>query len=110
MKLDYAGGEVLVSDELCHALLSFSAEIAKTGGSDDLRIPVITVDGIQGFAEIVVGPASQLLATPTDAAQVDLEDSDVVADIVTRSAALKPSRVLPVSDADQMSNFDDPLG
>jgi hypothetical protein len=97
MKLDYAGGEVLVSNALSHALVEFSAHIARTGGSDSLLIPVLTLDGIRGDAEVVVGPASQLLASPTDAPEVDLDDANVIADILSRTAILKPSRPVALS-------------
>jgi hypothetical protein len=98
MKLDYAGGEVLISDALSHALVEFSAHIARSGGSDNLSIPVLTLDGIRGDAEVVVGPASQLLSSPTDAPEVDLDDSRVVAEIVARTTALKPTRALPLTE------------
>jgi hypothetical protein len=97
-KLDYAGGEVLVSDALSHALAEFSAHIARAGGSDNLRIPVLTLDGLRGDAEVVVGPASQLLSSPTDAPDVDLGDAQIVAEIVARTALLKPSRAVPLTD------------
>jgi hypothetical protein len=106
MKLDYAGGQVLLSDALCHALLNYSADIARTGGSENLHIPVMTVDGIRGLAEVVVGPASQLLATPTDAAEVDLDDSQAIDDIVARSAALQPSQGMPVAHFDLRSDLE----
>jgi hypothetical protein len=99
MKLDYAGGEVLVSDALSHALVEFSAHIARTGGSDNLMIPVLTLDGIRGNAEVVVGPASQLLSTPTDVPEVDLDDDRVIADIVLRTSALETARAFPETDA-----------
>jgi hypothetical protein len=107
MKLDYAGGEVTVSDDLCHALLAYSAEIAKTGGSENLAVPVITPEGVRGMAEIVVGPASQLLASPTDDAEVDMHDADIITDIRRRSAALGPSKAVPIPDGQGTPDFDD---
>jgi hypothetical protein len=101
-KLDYAGGEVLVSDALSHALVEFSAHIARAGGSDNLRIPVLTLDGVRGDAEVVVGPASQLLSLPTDAPDVDLDDAQIVADILSRTAALRPAKALPLTDPDPL--------
>jgi hypothetical protein len=109
MKLDYAGGEVLVSDALCHALLNYSADIARTGGSENLRIPVLTADGARQFAEVVIGPASQLLATTIDTADVDLQDSVVIAEILGRSASLQPRRVVPMARDEMMPDFEDQL-
>jgi hypothetical protein len=94
MKLEYAGAEVFVTDALCHALMDFSATIARIGGSEDLTIPVITSEGVPGMAEIVVGPASQLLATPTNETpgnrrDADLDDDDAVEEIRARAANLQ---------------------
>jgi hypothetical protein len=94
MKLEYAGAEVFVSDALCHALMDFSATIARIGGSEDLTIPVITSEGVSGMAEIVVGPASQLLATPTNETpgnrrDGDLHDEEAVEEIRSRAASLQ---------------------
>jgi len=100
MKLDYAGGEVLISDAMSHALLEYSASIARTGGSENLLIPVFTLDGVQGMAEIVVGPASQLIATPTEQPHVDLGDQSVVDDIIARTTLLRPARAIPVAGDD----------
>jgi hypothetical protein len=103
MKLDYAGGEVIISDALSHALAAYSADIARTGGSQALQIPVLTGSGLVGLAEIVVGPASQLLATPTGGPEIDLDDAAFVDGIHDRSAALQPSKPLPISDEDTVA-------
>lgn len=109
MKLDYAGGQVLVSDQLCHVLLTYSADVARAGGSETLQIPVVTIDGIRGIAEVVVGPASQLLATPTDMPDVDLDDTHAIEEIVARTAATKPPKALPVSASDLTADLDSDL-
>lgn len=109
MRLEYAGGGVLVSDALCHALLDYSAAVARGGGSEDLQIPVVTAEGLHGLAEVVIGPASQLLATPTDAPEVDLGDDDVVRDLLARSAALQKPKVVPSTEPVEQHSYDDLL-
>jgi hypothetical protein len=108
MTLDYAGGRVLVSDALSHALLEYSATIARTGGSELLRIPVLTAEGVRGLADIVVGPASQLLSTPTDEPEADLDDSEVISEIRARLSALQPAHAIPM-DLQPDSAFDSDL-
>jgi len=109
MRLEYAGGEVLVSDALCHALLDYSAAVARGGGSEDMQIPVVTAEGLHGLAEVVIGPASQLLATPTDAAEVDLNDGEIVAELQARSAALQTHEVVPSAEPVDQRFYDDLL-
>jgi hypothetical protein len=106
IKLDYAGGEVIISNELSHALLDFAADVARAGGSVNLRVPMVTTDGLRGEAEMVIGPASQLIAIPSDTAEIDLHDESVIADIRARSAAFQPSKALPLADADLGVDFD----
>jgi hypothetical protein len=69
MKLEYAGGEVLVSDEASHVILRYAESLAMHNASDTISIPVVTVEGVPGVAEILIGPASQLLALPSAALQ-----------------------------------------
>jgi hypothetical protein len=67
MKLEYAGGEVLISEDLCPALMIFAAELARTGGSQNIQIPVLTPEGVRGFAEAM---------WPTSWAITDLSPAD----------------------------------
>jgi hypothetical protein len=109
MRLEYAGGEVLVSDALCHALLDYSAAVARGGGSEDFQIPVVTADGLRGLAEVVIGPASQLLATPTDVPEVDLDDDGIVKELIARAAALQTPKVIPSTEPVDQHSYDDLL-
>jgi hypothetical protein len=78
MRLKYAGGEVFVSDEASHALLHYAEGLALSDSSDTVALPVVTIDGVAGVAEILIGPASQLLALPA-AEKFDLDDAEVIA-------------------------------
>jgi hypothetical protein len=106
MKLEYAGGELLISDGLSHALMDYSSAIARTAGSANLEIPVLTLDGVRGLAELVIGPASQLLAAPTDAPNVDLGDGAIIDDILSRTAALGPHSAVPFTEPDPAEDLD----
>jgi hypothetical protein len=91
MKLEYAGGEVFVSDEASHVLLQYAEALALSKSSDTVALPVVTLEGVAGVAEILIGPASQLLALPA-AEHVDIDDAEVIETMRHKLAALQPSR------------------
>jgi hypothetical protein len=91
MKLEYAGGEVLLSDEASHALLQYAEGLAIINSSDTVALPVMTVDGVPGIAEILIGPASQLLSLPA-AESFEIDDAAAVEHMRAKLAALQPSR------------------
>jgi hypothetical protein len=93
MKLEYAGGEVLVSDEASHVILRYAESLAMHNASDTISIPVVTVEGVPGVAEILIGPASQLLALPS-AETHEIDDAAAIEEMSARLAALQPSRAV----------------
>jgi hypothetical protein len=108
MRLKYAGGEVFVSDEASHALLHYAEGLALSDSSDTVALPVVTIDGVAGVAEILIGPASQLLALPA-AEKFDLDDAEVIASMREKLAALQPSRPIasePETPAQATDDFE----
>ena len=91
MKLEYAGGEVLLSDEASHVLLKYAEALAILSSSDTVALPVVTVEGVPGTAEILIGPASQLLSLPVTMSY-EIDDADAIQLMRTKLAALQPSR------------------
>jgi hypothetical protein len=106
MKLEYAGGEVLLSDEASRVLLRYAESLAMHDSSDTVTLPVVTVEGVPGEAEILVGPASQLLALPTAEDHV-IDDAAAIAVMREKMAALQPSRPVPVQPEDSSQVADD---
>lgn len=91
-RLHYTGDSLLVTDAVCEAILAFASALAGQRRSDVVRVPVVDEAGIVTEASILIGPASQLYATPApDASEIDVAP-ELVDDIMQRAAALGPPR------------------
>jgi hypothetical protein len=88
-ELFYAGGSVIVSDAMASALLDYATALAGVG---KVEIPAVSRDGAQGSAQMLLGPASQVWATPTSNNEMDLHDADDIQILKTRTAMILPPR------------------
>jgi len=104
MAFHYAGESVLLTDDVCDALLLYAHTLAETCGSDVVTVPVSTVDGRTSTAKFLLGPASQIYAT-----QVPDNEQRTYPDVVEdlrRRARLRHPTAVTVHDADSAANLD----
>jgi hypothetical protein len=99
MNIKYAGGTVTMSDDACATLLGYAEALARNAGSDTVTVAVIGEDGEPTDAEILIGPASQLLAVPSKAPHRDLHDGAQIAFMAERTAQLQPPRPIATPDS-----------
>jgi hypothetical protein len=94
--VSYADEHFRTTDAVAHAVLRYAQLLAHGDSSDIIRIPVI-VDEDQTWAEIIIGPASQIttLEVPSNDADAHLDDEEVVADINKRSDDVERARAIP---------------
>jgi hypothetical protein len=109
MKLKYAGGEIYISDLASTVLLRYAQTLAIHSASDMVTLPAITMDGKRGDTQILIGPASELLAIPTTEMGRDIDDSEAIAVMEKRTAALQPHRPVAGGDEDE-APFADEFG
>jgi hypothetical protein len=64
MRVSYSNTSFLTSDAVARSLLEFAAAIARADGAETVCVPVVTADGELVEVEMVIGPASQMTATP----------------------------------------------
>jgi len=84
MAFHYAGESVLLTDDVCDALLSYAQTLADTCGSDVVTVPVSTADGTSTEAKFLLGPASQIYATQVSDSE-QRTNTDVVEDLQRRT-------------------------
>jgi hypothetical protein len=106
MDLQYAGGTVTMSDDACATVLEYAAALARNSDSDTITIAVVGEDGERVEAEILIGPASQLLALPSKVPHRDLGDEAQIAQMVERTARLQPSRPVAAPESAPGDNAD----
>lgn len=105
--VSYADEHFLTSDGVAESVLAYSMALAQSGGSDVVRIPVLIETG-PTWAEIIIGPASQIATLEVDDTGTELDDAATIEDLRRRREALEhpAARVGPDPDAaspDQLS-------
>jgi hypothetical protein len=101
----YAGGSIVVSDNVSAALLRYARALAKAGAADLVAVPSLTPEHRVGLSHILIGPASQLFSAPTGDIDVDLEDARLVEILESRTRNLDPDRPEWGSDIVDVSDF-----
>lgn len=95
MRLDYAGGTILTGTAIAHAVLRYAAALARAEDAVSIRVPGRTVDGVEGYFQILLGPSSQILVEPTGDPH-EVVDETFLTDIEQRIDVLeRPPYVLP---------------
>ena len=98
--LHYMGETVLLDDDVCQALLRYAQALADTKRSDVVTIPFIAADGTPAAAEFLLGPASQLYATPAPDQPHRADNAGTVEDLDERTRLLHPNALIgPVASA-----------
>ncbi|CAN5421395.1 hypothetical protein BH10ACT5_BH10ACT5_17070 [soil metagenome] len=105
MTLHYTGGSVVMADDVAEALIQYARELAATKASDVLVVPVVGEDGTLATAEFLIGPASQLLAVPTEGAESG-RDQGVIDDIDRRARLLRPPTAVAHAETDAAQSID----
>lgn len=105
-RLHYAGGALLVGDAVAHEILAYARELGLRGIADTVRIAGTSLEGEREQAELLIGPASQLLLVEDDAPEDPDADAETLADLVERTRALTP-RVEHVAAEEQPDAVDE---
>lgn len=104
-RVHYAGGSVLTGDAIAAALLEYAAALARNASSATVEVPVREENGRRGVAEVLIGPASQLVSThepdlDDDALDDEILDVELVERFSVASRGLDSSAAEPL-DEDQ---------
>ena len=91
-RIHYVDAAVTTGDAVAAAVLSYARELARAGTADTVDIPVLLDAGGFGRAQLLVGPASQLVVTEADPDQEGVVDPAVVADLDGRRHLLASRR------------------
>ncbi|GAA1952426.1 hypothetical protein [Microbacterium deminutum] len=105
-RLHYAGDTIVISDEVSTALLAFAAALAEAQTSEVVAVPVLDELGIVTKVDILLGPASQLFATPVSGLREIETDGGLVADLRRRTSLLRPHAGTEQSDPWAGVDFD----
>ena len=88
-ELRYAGGKLIVDDDICTALFAYAQALAAAGSTDVVSVPSI-VDGVRVESSILLGATAQIWCSPASGPYPDVADADLVRDIRSRIELLQP--------------------
>lgn len=91
-KLYYAGGAIIISDQVCKAVMRYARALSKAEAADLVILPAFTEENRLGIAHVLIGPASQLLSVPTEDIDLELDDARMVEILEARTKELDPER------------------
>ena len=105
--LHYAGELLTVDTDICSAIFEYAKALANARQSDVIQVPVL-IEGRREFSNVLLGPASALFCTPTDEAEIDLAEDDLLAELEKKTKALQPVRGMAMTSfpTDAQYTFD----
>jgi hypothetical protein len=105
-RIYYSSGSVLTGDRIAEAVIEYAEVLALRDTSDTIDVPISLAGGGVGRAQLLIGPASQLVLVPAesepdeDLPVEELEDPDTLAELDRRTALHSSPRPLANDDAD----------
>lgn len=94
-RIFYASGSVLTSDRVADAVVHYAEALAVRETSDTVDIPVRLQTGEVGRAQLLIGPASQLVIVPETTTLEEPDDDDAVKSMQELTARLAAARPQP---------------
>jgi hypothetical protein len=109
-KIHYAGDVVYTGTEISHALLDYAHALAIKGSSATVEIPTYQEDGTRGLSELLIGPASQIIADTAETDWEEIVDADTVSMMKAATRRLGAPHAEPIDpreDVEINSEFPD---
>ena len=100
-RVTYAESSFLTDDRLADALLAYASALAMRGQADVVQIPGVDETGTVRRFALVIGPASQMVASEVDDEPVAMDAEPTITDLRERQ-----QRRLPPDPEDMFAAFE----
>ena len=100
----YGENRVMTGDAIAEAVIAYAAALGQNGTTDIVDVPTSDEHGSATTAELLLGPASQLMIETAPDDELEPEDEALVAELVRRAAAVGGARFV---DAASGSSVDE---
>ncbi|OIH92717.1 MULTISPECIES: hypothetical protein [unclassified Curtobacterium] len=100
----YGENKVMTGDAIAEAVLAYAAALGENGTTDIVEIPTSDQDGLAATAQVLLGPASQVMIEVAPEDELEPEDQDLVNELTRRTAEVGGSRFVDAAS----SHSDDP--
>jgi hypothetical protein len=87
-RIYYASGSVLTGDRMADAVVSYAAALAARELSDMVDIPILLGGGESARAQLLIGPASQLVVVPEPGEPDTPEENATIDELSKRARSL----------------------
>lgn len=95
----YGENKVMTGDAIAEAVLAYAAALGENGTTDIVEIPTADEDGVGVVAELLLGPASQVMVESAPDDELEPEDEDLVNELVRRTAAVGGGRFVDAASS-----------
>lgn len=96
----YANGTLRTGTNISRAVLAYAGALARRNSSATVDIPVRRADGTVGRANLLLGPASQLLAETYADEGAEIEDAELVDTLNAQIRSLAGGTGRPFDEGD----------
>lgn len=86
----YASAGFLTDDAIAEALMAYASTLAIVNSSDVVECEGVDDDGTVRTIQLLIGPASQIMAMHTDDEPVDMRVEEIVGELQRRSRGRLP--------------------
>ena len=99
-RIFYASGSVVTGDRTAAAVISYARALSSREDSDMIDIPIIKPSGTIGRAQVLLGPASQLMCVDEPPIGLEVDDEHTLDVLAQRIDGLLRPKGQPVDQAD----------
>jgi len=97
-QITYAGKSFVTGTDLADAVMRLTAALGLSHETAGVTIPAMDENGHITTADLVLGPATEVLAIAIDSDQDEIVDAEVVAQLDERTRRLEPTRTIASTD------------
>jgi hypothetical protein len=98
----YGENRVMTGDAIAEAVIAYAAALGQNGTTDIVDVPTSDEHGSATTAELLLGPASQLMIEHAPDDELEPEDEALVAELVRRAAAVGGARFVDAASGDSI--------
>lgn len=104
-QITYAGTSFVTGTDIADALLTLAAALGGSAATASVRVPALAGDDTVTTVDLVIGPASEIVANVVHGTTDELVDEAAVRDLNVRAEALSRPSAEPATTTDSL-----PLG
>lgn len=113
-KIHYAGDSIITGSKIARALLDYAQALSQASASATVEVPTLEENGERGRVELLIGPASQLIAHEVGSQDEDVLDEQLVERMTTEARRLRQfgwdtptAGVVPVDPKQDWADLED---